>query len=313
MAEEEIKEAKKKEKAKKKKADKKLTFGGLIKKLFGGIEMTWKRVVIFAILAGVYTALMALLVPDGNSFHDIVATVEVWILLAVIVIVNCKKPLEAALKTFVFFLISQPLIYLLQVPFNTMGWGIFGYYPYWLTITFLTLPGGFIAWYMKKDNILGALIFSVAAIYLIFAGIGFAQSSVEQFPNHLLSAIYCFAIIPIMCYGIFSKKMPKRIVAAISIVALVAFLIIIGGEKMNETYYSLEEYNLEYGNGAFIQSVTGTKKGNVELIDSGDHYNVRVSGIKGGEYTFTIEDEKENIYTFKYHFTDSGLAIEKTN
>lgn len=29
-----------------------------------------------------------------------------------------KKPLESALKTFVFFLISQPLIYLLQVPFS---------------------------------------------------------------------------------------------------------------------------------------------------------------------------------------------------
>ena len=42
-----------------------------LKKVFGGIEMTWKRVIIFAIIAGVYTALMAMLVPDGNSFHDI--------------------------------------------------------------------------------------------------------------------------------------------------------------------------------------------------------------------------------------------------
>ena len=33
-------------------------------KLFGGLEMTWKRVVIFAAAAGVYTALMALLVPE---------------------------------------------------------------------------------------------------------------------------------------------------------------------------------------------------------------------------------------------------------
>ena len=92
----ESKEDKKPKSTKKAKEEKKekVTLGSLIKKLFGGFEMTWKRLIIFAVLAGVYTALMALLVPDGNSFHDIAVTVEAWVLLAVIVIANCKKPLE---------------------------------------------------------------------------------------------------------------------------------------------------------------------------------------------------------------------------
>ena len=50
------------------------------------------------------------------------------IMFAMIIISNCKTPKEAAAKTFVFFLISQPLIYLLQVPFSWQGWGLFHYY-----------------------------------------------------------------------------------------------------------------------------------------------------------------------------------------
>ena len=108
--------------------------------------MSWPVVIAMAVALGVWTALMAMLVPDGNSFHDIAVTAEWWVLPAIIIIVNCKKPWEAALKVFAFFLVSQPLVYLIQVPFNSMGWGLFQYYPYWFKITLLTLPGGFIGW-----------------------------------------------------------------------------------------------------------------------------------------------------------------------
>ena len=79
-------------------------------KIFGGLKMTWPVVIVYSVLIGLYTAVVAALVPDGNSFHDIAVTFEAWILLALIVVLNCKKPLEAALKTFVFFLISQQLL-----------------------------------------------------------------------------------------------------------------------------------------------------------------------------------------------------------
>lgn len=52
-------------------------------------------------------------------------TLEAWVFFAVIIIANAKSSLDSALKTFVFFLISQPLIYLLQVPFTWQGWGSF--------------------------------------------------------------------------------------------------------------------------------------------------------------------------------------------
>ena len=45
---------------------------------------------------------------------------------------NSKSPVDSAIKCFLFFLISQPLIYLIQVPFSSQGWHIFVYYKLFL-------------------------------------------------------------------------------------------------------------------------------------------------------------------------------------
>ncbi|MEK5186196.1 hypothetical protein [Solibacillus sp. FSL W7-1324] len=91
-----------------------------IKKYFGQFTMTWPRVIFFALFTAVYTALInqVSLLKD-TSFQDIAIYVDWWILFAVFIIVNCEKWWEAALKCFVFFLVSQPLIYLIEVPFLT--------------------------------------------------------------------------------------------------------------------------------------------------------------------------------------------------
>ena len=306
----ESKEDRKPETAKKVKNEK-VALGSLIRKLFGGFEMTWKRLIIFAVLAGVYTALMAILVPDGNSFHDIAVTVEAWVLLAIIVIANCKKPLEAAIKTFVFFLISQPLVYLLQVPFNAYGWGIFAYYPYWFKITLLTFPGAFVGWYIKKDNIVAGIIFSVAAAILIMTGVGYVSGFPHYFPNHLLSAIYCFAIVPVMTYGLFSKKESRITVFLLSIATLVAAMIIIGDGKMYESYRSLSDYGFEYGNEPYVQYYSGTKKGEVVILDTGEYYNLKLNGYSDGEYEFTIEDNSGKKLNFRYHIDNDQLILEE--
>ena len=48
-----------------------------IKKLFGGIDLTWKKLIIFAIATAVYTALMAIIpITKDTSFRDIAATLE---------------------------------------------------------------------------------------------------------------------------------------------------------------------------------------------------------------------------------------------
>ena len=199
----------------------------MIKKLFHEIEMTWPRVIIFAVAAGILGALMAMFVPDGNSFHEIAVSLEIWILFAVIIISNCATPVDAALKTFVFFLISQPLIYLIQVPFNSMGFGLFMYYKYWFYITLLTLPGAFIGWYIKRNDVFAGIILSVMLVLLIFLGIGYLWDLKENFPSHLVSTIFCFALVPFLIYGVFNGK--KAILASAAISAA-AFLFLMGAK-----------------------------------------------------------------------------------
>ena len=111
-------------------------------KFFSSQKMSWLKVIIFSISTAVLTAVLNL-IPflNNTSFQDIAISYECWILFAIYIIVNCQKWYEAALKTFVFFLISQPLIYLIEVPFDDMGFQLFTYYKFWFILTLLTLPG----------------------------------------------------------------------------------------------------------------------------------------------------------------------------
>ena len=215
----------------------------MVRKLFGGIKMTWKATLAFAVIAGVFTAAMAIWVPNGNSFHQIAVSLEAWILCAIVIITNCETPKEAAFKTFVFFLISQPLVYLVQVPFSWMGWRLFMYYPYWFRITLLTLPAAFIGWHVKRDNVLSALILSVMLVLLAFLGVGYAQDTLAHFPNYFISALFCFGQIPLLIFGIFRDKKAILTACVISIAATAFFVAqVLTAPSMNaNVYFQLDE------------------------------------------------------------------------
>ena len=105
------------------------------------------------------TAVIAIIpIFHNTSFITITVTFEVWILFGIIIIMNSKSNLDSALKCFVFFLISQPLVYLIQVPFSWQGWNLFGYYKFWFIWTLLCFPMGFTGYWMKKDKWWGYLI-----------------------------------------------------------------------------------------------------------------------------------------------------------
>ena len=288
--------------------------GKILHKLFGELNMTWPKVIFFAVAAGVYTALMALWVPASCSFHDIAVTEEAWIPLALIVVVNCKEPLEAALKTFVFFLISQPLVYLIQVPFSDMGWQLFGYYRYWFYITLCTFPIAFIAWFVKKNNILAGLILSPALILLVYHGICYVITLRHEFPHHLISAIFCFGIIPILVFGIFTDKKPIIISLALSIAAIIALFIL----KWNGTGSELLSANVLLAQDTFdlddswTVSIDDESFGTAELATRGDgsHFVV-VHYQKTGSGILTLTDGKGNTHRIKLILDDEKNIDEK--
>ena len=86
-----------------------------MKKIFKTNKITWKNLLIFSILIGILVGIIDRIpILKNTSFQDIGVTLDVWIIFAIIIIYNSKSIKEAILKTFTFFLISQPLIYQLQ-------------------------------------------------------------------------------------------------------------------------------------------------------------------------------------------------------
>lgn len=191
--------------------------------MFNRINMSWIKVIILSLVCGVIPGL--LMIPDfliGTSLQNPGISYEFWVFMALLIALNCKKPVEAGLKTFVFFLISQPIIYLVQVPFSWMGWNLFSYYPFWAVLTLFTLPGGMLAWFVKKGNWLSVAILSVANVLLSFILVYLFTDMLNKFPKGIIAVLFIiFEIIFFTCMLLKGKK--KRIVAfAIALVAIIA-------------------------------------------------------------------------------------------
>ena len=291
-----------------------------MKKLFGGIDLTWKKLIIFAIITAVYTATMAILpITADTSFRDIAATFEWWILFGVIIICNSKSPKDSALKCFIFFLISQPLIYLLQVPFSWQGWHLFSYYKYWFIWTLLTIPMGYIGYYIKKDNILSVIILLPMLILLSLIGIEFFNSTLSNFPHHLLSGIFCFVAIILIILGVLNKKKNIIISFAIIITFTIGYVLISNGilfdtYKKYEVYEDLKEYGITLSDKYYISGFFSTEQGTAEIIEKDGKYVLKLTGMKKGTYKFGIVSDDDQQLRFEYHFDNDGkLILEQVN
>ncbi len=186
----------------------------LVKHLFGNIDMSWKKVILFAIAIGIYTGIiMQVDFLSDTSFQDIGIYYEFWVLFAVIIVVNCGKNTQAMLKCFAFFLISQPIIFLVEVLGGTITVekGLL-YLKYWSPLILMTLPGGFIAYYCKKQNLLGAIILGLGNTIILVMGGYYYQQLVVSFPHHLLSVLICLVSVFVLSYYI-QKENKYRIIS----------------------------------------------------------------------------------------------------
>ncbi len=199
--------------------------------------MRWLYVILFAVGTGVYTGLV-LCVPTlyGSSFRDIGITYEWWVIFAVIVAVNCKKGWEAALKCFVFFLISQPVIYLVEIVCSQMTFrtACISYCRTWLPMTLFTLPGGFIAYFAKKQNAWGAIVLSIGNTIEGLMAASHIAGAINNFPHHIISAAVSVAAIFVMTFCIQKTKTYRVVTIVLTAVFVAAILIypIISGRSL---------------------------------------------------------------------------------
>lgn len=277
-----------------------------IKKLFGGLNMSWKNLIIFALVAGAYTALINQ-IPFfyDTSIRDIAITFEWWVLFGVIIITNGKTPLDSALKAFVFFLISQPLIYLVQVPFK--GWEIMGYYKNWILWTLLTFPMGYVGWYMRKQNIFSVLILSAMNVLLSVHAAEFLNKSLLDFPRHLLSAIFCVALIVVFILCIFERKRERIVGFCIAAVALAVFMVMTLSSSMNFSANLLFDENPPAVNANWQVTTSDPSVGEASIF--GNQVNMHFRKPGSTELTLTDENGESRVFVVS---VDKELQVSLT-
>ena len=282
-----------------------------MKKLFGGINLSWPKVILMAVLAGAYTAFMAMwFLVRNTSFIDISVSFEVWIFFGIFIIMNSKSPIDSAAKCFIFFLISQPPIYLLQDVIN--GSNLFlTYYRNWVLWTVACVPMGFIGYYMKKDKWWGLIILTPILLFLgEHYGTYFSLTN-YYFPYHLLTTIFCFATLIIYPLYIFNNKKVRIagvIISLLIIAGMSTYCLLKPKIYSTDIFLSGEKHQFDDTYKAYFDD---SKYGDlsIEYEKDLDCYLLHADFKKGGKTKFTLESAsgEKQVYeitiktdTFKY-------------
>ena len=259
-------------------------------------EMSWKKVILLAVLTAVLTAVLNLIpIFRDTSFQDIAVNPECWLLFAMLIIVNCSKWQEAAIKTFVFFLISQPLIYLIQVPFNSMGFQLFQYYKFWFIVTVLTLPGAVIAWQVRRGDWVSVAVLSVAVGFLGYMAANYFWTVKASFPHHLLSLCFCLALALFLTFALLSRKSHRAVVIVVLLISLAVSMILLT---------PISAATIDPGDGTWTWTVEDPS---VAGIDQTEDRTLSVTAKGKGTTLLTLVNESGD--RLEYYVTVSGGGI----
>lgn len=286
-----------------------------MKKIFGGINLTWPKLIIMAIILGVYTAIMAMLpIAKDTSFSDLTVSFEVWIFLGIFIIMNSKSPKDSALKCFVFFLISQPLVYLVQDIikhsnlFNT-------YYRFWILWTIACIPMGFIGYYMKKDKWWGLLILIPMLLLTGEMCAGYLSDTMFSFPRHLLTTIFCIAALIIYPLAIFNNKKIKitgLVISGLIIISVFAICIINPPKYSTILLYNGDEYQFDDSYNVYL---VDKEYGylSIEYDARFEDWALHADFKKAGKTEFVIESPDGKKTTFDISIKRSTYTIKEKN
>ncbi|MBR2552886.1 MAG: hypothetical protein IKR06_04625 [Erysipelotrichaceae bacterium] len=274
----------------------------LTDRIFGGIKMSWGKVIALAVGCALLTTVFLLFpVFKGTSFERMGVYLEAWFLPAVLIMANTDSPKDSALKVFVFFLISQPLIYLFQVPFTELGWGIFRYYGYWFLWTLATLPLAYFGWHIRRRDWWSVLIFAPVLAFLGYTAADCALTCSREFPRLLIAALFCIAQILLYVCAFFPKGLQKLAGIAFPVTAAVVFLLLTPSLDLTVSRQLPEGH--VYSSEAVLKS-DDSEAVNIQLAGEKTVY-IHVSEY--GTYGFTVEDNgKTDRYQLEVYRREDG-------
>lgn len=284
-----------------------------MKKLFGGINLTWKMVIISAVVIGVSVGLLNS-VPQlyDTTITDIATYFDFWIFCGLFIVMNSKSNMDSALKCFVFFLISQPLIYLVEVPFNSLGWGLFVYYKTWFIWTILTIPMGYIGYYIKKDKWYSLLIL-VPLLLLLGSGINITITNFKySFPKHVINLLFIIASFIMYPILLFNDKKIKLAGLIISIVIMLIFGI---GPIVNSSTYDTtikcSDENIVFDD-TYKAYLEDKSFGTLDISYNKDIevYCIDASFKKQGDTRVILEDSAGNKEDYDIHIGKNTFSVK---
>lgn len=264
----------------------------MLKKLFGGINLNWKKLILFSVIIGVYAGIMfSLPFTINTSFVNIALKYECWILFVIIIMANSKSPMDSALKCSVFFAISQPLIYLVQISFgreffDSMRFVLYGG---WIFFALLAIPLGYVGYYIKRKDVWSLLILSPALFLLTIFELKYLREAINYTPHSLFSAVICFAAIILITFGIFYER--KLRILSLSLVGLILtiYLLFFGGIIAHKVSVDLSEYGVVLNEDSHITFASYYPAGEGEIVkDENGKYKLNIVGYRNGNYQFTI-------------------------
>jgi hypothetical protein len=222
-----------------------------------------------------------------TSFTRIGVILYWWVLFGAIIITNSKSNIDSALKCFVFFLISQPLIYLTQILVGAADWSLMGFYQNWIVWTIATLPMGFIGhWLIARKDIWSALVLAAAVGLVFVEALGEFNTAFSNFPQYFLSGIVCIVIIAVLLIGVLNTWKLRGISLAAAIVLALTFMYV--NRARPEDFIFGLTYNVsKYG-------ITTEKEWKVES-DFGERLRIEKEPVIGengeetGEYVYYVK------------------------
>lgn len=287
-----------------------------MKKVFGGINLTWPKIIIMAIIVGIYTAIMSMLpIAKDTSFSDLTVTFEVWIFFGIFIIMNSKSAKDSALKCFIFFLISQPLVYLVQDIINHSNL-FFTYYRFWIIWTIACIPMGFVGYYMKKDKWWGLLILVPMLLLTGEECAGYFSKTMFSFPRHLLTTIFCISALIVYPLAIFNNKKVKIVGVVISVLLIILIaLVCIIKPPIYSTYIlsNEEKYQFDDSYKAYLlEKKYGDLK--IECEDETKDCMVHAKFKRAGKTKLILEspDGRKNVFDISIR-RDTYTIKEKNN
>lgn len=280
------------------------------------INLTWPKLIIMAVIAGIITAVIALIPAlSDTSFSAITVTFEVWILLGIFIIMNSKSNLDSALKCFVFFLISQPLVYLIQVPFSSLGLGIFGYYRYWFIWTILCFPMGFVGYWMKKGKWWGYLILLPMIALTGYSYFNYFSNFLFSMPRYILISIFCACAMILYPVAIFADKRIKTtgaIIGGVAVVIITVICLLNPPVYNTNIMYSGDEYTFD---DTYSVSLSDDRYGDIEIrYDDGlEDYVIYADFKKSGDTIMTLTSPIGEKKEFNVHIERSNYEVTDKN